>query len=51
MFLIPPGRKQEWSKPSDRRLSERFVPGFVPPSRRNGKGRRRQPPIALLAAE
>ena len=51
MFLIPPGRKQEWSKPSDCRLAERFVPGFVPPSPRTGKGRRRRPPIALLAAE
>jgi hypothetical protein len=51
MSLIPPGRKQEWSKPSDRRLAERFVPGFVPPSRRNGKGRRGKPPIELLGAE
>jgi hypothetical protein len=51
IFLISPGRKQEWTKPSDRRLADRCVPGFVPPSRRNGKGRRRKPPIELLAAE
>ena len=37
-YLIPPGRKEELTRASDRVLAERCVPGFVPPSRRNGKG-------------
>ncbi len=31
-FLIPPGQKKRLSKPADRLLATRCVPGFVPPS-------------------
>jgi hypothetical protein len=43
-YLIPPGRKEAFSRPSDLALAARCVPGFVPPSRlRKTEKERRRP--------
>lgn len=38
-MLIPPDCKRTLSRPGDRRLAERCVPGFVPPSQRDRERR------------
>jgi len=51
MFLIPPGRRGAHTKPSDKALALRCVPGFVPPSsKRKNRGRRIREERGLLVS-
>ncbi|MCW2317455.1 hypothetical protein M2322_003014 [Rhodoblastus acidophilus] len=49
-FLIPPGQKKAWFKPSDLLLAKRHVPGFVPPSarRKEREAGRLSEPMAIV---
>ncbi|WP_146090244.1 hypothetical protein [Rhodoblastus acidophilus] len=53
-FLIPPGQKKAWFKPSDLLLAKRHVPGFVPPSVRRKEreaARKAVPPVTAHEIE